>query len=334
MSFQERIDNFYNWFVSNEVNIRHLMDDMKYDQVNEEMLSNLKEVFPNVVFQVSKKEGMYYLELLPMHDDCCRILYFMFINNAPPALSEKWKFYNCKQPKKGIMTIGNFTLRGAEVITFPIYDKKANKFKLKIVCHQIETMSDEEKQQIIYAMLYEYVGEILTESCISEVEFINKFAFNLRYKDYESIPLTELEGFIKESLEIKKSEELVRQGLIYTNYSRKVNKSDKQNRYDIENGYSAYIDACEAFYQRDNSIKEELKTKGCKLIYYKFMYKESMKNEINNIKNLIHQSIQNRGCLIGVANAKNSVYFDVLVSDDIELSSLDYKGTIVELCEL
>ncbi len=332
MSLNTKTSLFWTWFEKNDSMIRQMIDNNQYGEVNQLMINQLIQVLPEVTFEISRKsQDQYVLELLPMFDDFLRIAYRIFIQKAPSSLTKHWIFNYTRTPKAGILNLGNTTINGTEVIIFPIFDKKTNKIKCKVVCEKLTAYKDEERNQIVVLLFYEHLGEIITENCISSIEIIGKLSYNVRYQHYTSVTLSELSQHIEKIYGSSFIDHLIQQGLIYTPYV--VNK-EQQKLTGIKNGSTALP----LLHTQDpTELQQRLTNIG--LMAEKIQIASmGIEKDLSIWKKEVVKYLTNDQCLVGWGSGKDLLEFEIIscidnafgidkikrINDKILITSQDY----------
>lgn len=315
MNYKEKAITFWNWFETQEKSFITNIKNQQYTTVNDTLKQRLQELLPDVVFEISHAKNRFIVEFMPMGNALNRVMMLSLIYYRPKTL-KNWEFYNYRTAKKGIMKYQDLTIDGHDILIIPVYDKKQNRFKLKVKADMLQTLPDEEKFRLCYALLYEYLGEILCESLVEQVEFIRDLSYKFRYKKQEQVSLYDLRDWICTQVGAHNVAQVEQQGLVYETFSGKPKPLSKLPRYDIVSGYSAFIDLCHEYYEVEQPITNYIKEQGIQPVY---IYIESSdQKQLQQVLLDIQKALLQHGIMVGVSEALGGMYVDVLWLDQEE----------------
>ncbi len=93
---RERIDAFWEWFVSSEDHLLNMLKTKEYDAVFQSVQPKLKELFPfmkrDLDFGIEPGEGAYIITFADYHMTSLEKGYKELIDTEPEHLSEHWEF--------------------------------------------------------------------------------------------------------------------------------------------------------------------------------------------------------------------------------------------------
>lgn len=328
--FQEKASKFWTWFMVHERVFRHKIDHQDYENINSQIKEKLQEILPEVVFEITHQHDRYIVELMPMGNSMNRLMMLSLILCKPITLKQ-WEFYNYRLPKKGTLNIKNMLIDGDDIVLIPRYDSKENRFQLKVLCDKLKHFDDDEKFSIFYLLLYEYMGEILSESVIAKVEFITDFSYRVRYQKQEQCTLTKLRSLIIQMLGSSAVQKAEEEALIYEAFSGKPDPLKKGYRHDIVSGYSALMEVCAEYYDSEQPIITYLKQQG---IHPYFLHVDTIDN-IDNVAMLVKEKIKHHGIMTGISQSLYGNYIDFVLYDELDVSSLiktevDHQKMIIQ----
>lgn len=314
MVYKREAIKFWDWFKENNNKIKTLIDDNNINSVNELLKDAIIKVVNNVSFEISKSDLKYKLELMCMGDQLTRIFILSLLVYVPKDDFKEWEFYGYRTAKRGSLNIGNIELNGDDVRIFYKFNKKIGKFKIKVLSEKLNRLKEKDRISVMYLLLYEYIGEILTESLIGEVEFLSKFAYQIRYKNQVNCLLSDFRKYLKDNLGSNKILQAEKNSLISEFFTATPLAEEVGNRKDIIQGHSALVDLNYEMYSDEKPVTKYLKNNGILPMYISVNTIDA--NIINRIYDKLAKVISKNGIIIGSAVASQYTYIDFLWLDD------------------
>lgn len=316
---QQRVADFWKWFSQNSFVLRERLIDGYAAQAADSVKAQLGTIFPELFFELYCKEGKPCMELAPMGDPLNRIVMLYLVGQAPNDILRDWQLYASRTAKKGTLSWNGIQLAGQDILVIPGTVKNSNKLKLSLICEKLSKVKDKDKFAITYLMLYEYIGEELCEALIQQVEYIGKSSAK-RYASNQIIPLSRLDDYIRNHIDLTKSKEIVNKGLIYEYYSGKPQRGKTAKRYDILEGYTALMPLAHEYYDKGGPVTAALDAMGIAAGYISLPTSTLNSGAIESIKQTLVKNLGDSGALIGFAQGELWCYFDILM----------YSGTLAD----
>ena len=332
MVYKRETIKFWNWFKENNDKIKILIDDNDINSVNEFLKDAIIKVANNVSFEISKSDSKYKLELMCMGDQLTRVFILSLLVYVPKDELKEWEFYGYRTAKRGSLNIGNIELNGDDVRIFYKFNKKIGKFKVKVLSEKLNRLKEKDRISVMYLLLYEYIGEILTESLIGEVEFLSNFSYQIRYKNQVNCLLSDFREYLKGNLGCKKILQAEKNGLISEFFTGSPLTEEVGNRKDITQGHSALVDLNYEVYLDEKPVTKYLKNNGILPMYISVNTIDV--STINRIYDKLVKVISKNGIIIGSSVASQYTYIDFLWLDDSKEFKFSQENDRNILCSI
>jgi hypothetical protein len=356
-TFRERVENFWNWFISHEEDLHKFLADPKnYDgQGFMDMIGHaLENIFSqNMCFELGKKNefsfstgGNHFLfYLLPY-----------IIAKAPITLKYNWVFSPYKMG--GINETFGFkteetVITIADIDILAGYDDKKNIFYIGFYNEELSQMENEQALHMFLILLDSLLGENIVEMYIGPIEC-------LKEKKNKMIEMKHLFSYIQKKLADNGREFFHNPADSYTGYELKPRENNAL-RSDLYIGTTCFFDLISDFYNEKTDIVDSIESFGAKacFIYYNNLNEPSSiainkRNEIiDRIENKVlgkKDSGNEIGIIVGTGFGVENCYIDILLFDgekffenitdilkdfefDFYLSEFKQNGKIIELSE-
>lgn len=317
MLLKDRVTSFWEWFSQNSDTLRRQLADGDAAQAADDVKGQLGNIFPELFFELYSRDGKPCMELAPMGDPLNRIVMVYLVGQAPVEVQRDWQLYASRIAKKGVMSWNGIQLTGQDILVIPVEVRNSSKLTLRLVCDKLAKVKDKDKFAITYLMLYEYIGEELCEALIQQVEYIGKIGAK-RYTPDQILPLSQLDNYLRNHIDLTKFQEINNKGLIYEYYSGKPQRQKTAKRYDILEGYTALMPLAHEYYDQGGPVTATLAAMGITAGYINLPTSTLKADMLESIKRMLVESLGDSGALIGFAQGELWCYFDILL----------YSGTL------
>lgn len=319
-SFKERINNLWRRFVSEEAEIRTLIDNKdKSEIISEKVSSILKDAFVNPFFEIGKNgQNKYELTLTPEGDKCMLFALEYWRKNVPQELLKTWNFFSSRQ----ICEISDLSLEmyGVSINKndIQIYyevNTQSQKVDIKIYCSKINELDQNKQYNIIFVLLDQHIGEIYTMEYIGSIDIID-----------QPLPKSISIDYLKEVIDnsIKEYNWFPPQDILEKCNSYEMNPSeakDWQLREDIYVGYTSCFSLLNAFYDKTDKFFNNFAQDGIIFGFVFFKNVNIPKNNLVDFRSDIEEKIlqvatsEKTAEVIGGATGFYFSYMDFIIYD-------------------
>lgn len=323
INFIERINLFWKWFEENEAYISSMIENNHDDLVNF-VSSGVKIISDNISFNINKNYEFIFTV------DGKNYLFYLIpkvISSMPYKLKEKWTFLPYLPSSEGInfsIEVQNKKIEMQEVLIKIEFDEENDKFDLIFYNTELNNLDKEEAYNIFFIMMENSIGEGLSRIYIRYVDISSNKLYNM-------ISLTELEEYIKKTLQFYRKE-FIRDPLKqYFSYTFEPKNIDIL-RYDIIAGNTLYYETINDYYNENVYDIVEISKCGARALFLSYTYddendNDEIRREILNEryeilerleKEVLGYSGKDIGLLLGGAIGINNIYIDLIVYDEDE----------------
>ncbi|PPS22225.1 tetratricopeptide repeat protein [Brachyspira murdochii] len=323
INFIERINLFWKWFEENEAYISSMIENNHDDLVNF-VSSGVKIISDNISFNINKNYEFIFTV------DGKNYLFYLIpkvISSMPYKLKEKWTFLPYLPSSEGInfsIEVQNKKIEMQEVLIKIEFDEENDKFDLIFYNTELNNLDKEEAYNIFFIMMENSIGEGLSRIYIRYVDISSNKLYNM-------ISLTELEEYIKKTLQFYRKE-FIRDPLKqYFSYTFEPKNIDIL-RYDIIAGNTLYYETINDYYNENVYDIVEISKCGARALFLSYTYddendNDEIRREILNERYEILERLEKEvlgyrgkdiGLLLGGAIGINNIYIDLIVYDEDE----------------
>ncbi|WP_157152768.1 tetratricopeptide repeat protein [Brachyspira murdochii] len=323
INFIERINLFWKWFEENEAYISSMIENNHDDLINF-VSSGVKIISDNISFNINKNYEFIFTV------DGKNYLFYLIpkvISSMPYKLKEKWTFLPYLPSSDGInfsIEVQNKKIEMQEVFIKIEFDEENDKFDLIFYNTELNNLDKEEAYNIFFIMMENSIGEGLSRIYIRYVDISSNKLYNM-------ISLTELEEYIKKTLQFYRKE-FIRDPLKqYFSYTFEPKNVDIL-RYDIIAGNTLYYETINDYYNENVYDIVEISKCGARALFLSYTYddendNDEIRREILNERYEILERLEKEvlgyrgkdiGLLLGGAIGINNIYIDLIVYDENE----------------
>lgn len=272
-TFKEGVDKCWKTFAKREESLRKMIDDKtEADTLLDYVNKTLSDAFQNVYFELGKNDkNKYELILTPEGDRAWLFPLEYWKQSAPEELKDRWNFYSSKPGKADsnfALEMYGISLNKENTQIYCSVNEDAQKVNLRIYSPDILKLEENQRYNIFFIFLDQYIGELYTMEYIGSIDFIEK-----PLKD-EATPISSLKALIDENIAQNKwfaAENIIEK---CSGYQMQPSEAkDWQLREDIFIGYTACIPVLNAFYNQTDELFKRFEQDG---IIYGFLFYKSL----------------------------------------------------------
>lgn len=241
-SFKQRVNEFWDEFLKEEVKIRQLMEDKVDAETLIEALSKIIEkAFNDVAFEVGHNGQKHELILSPNGNKTILKQIQYLLRYRPKEIDDRWNFHEAK-PAVGSEDMGlRIYDKSISAEDFTIYTELEEDRKLihiEVYAPKLDDLDENLKYNTLFIMLDLFIGELYTMEYIGSVDIIEVEKSN----DHESIPLSKMHAYINYLIEEHDWDKTKNLSAQYTAYQTTPKDDSEELRDDVFIGYSSAFD--------------------------------------------------------------------------------------------
>lgn len=323
LPFRKRVDDFWQWFTANEVELARMVEARGKNTVDTDRIVGFvsagtdllsEDVHFNLggdhefTFSVEGNADLFYL-------------YPYLISRMPEQFRDKWRFFPFNQ---GMDNSFSFCMYGvqvdmAEVRLAVTYQEDSNDFNISFYEENLCSLTEPQSYNAYYIMMEIMLGEGLSYQYIADVKRADAAVDGM-------ITLPELRKHITGTLKAHGKEVYDNPQQVYSSYHFEP-EDNEELRYDVVVGSTCFMPLISEYYQESTDLFDHLNQFGAQAAFLAFPFDAENEQERKALLDFRYQ-LEDRmesellkpeglGLLLGGSIGQGTCYIDLLLFDEL-----------------
>lgn len=320
-TFRERVDDFWNWFISNESKLSEMVEEQRLTNADEMVAfvaGGVSLVSEDINFNIG---GDYEFSFAIEGNNYLFYLLPWLVARMPLQFRDKWHFSPYLKGTHGkgfVFQMYGIRISLEEVLVEMIYDQKRNYFDIRFFQEKLAALEMASCYNAFYMMMELAIGEGLSRIYINDV-------IRAERPEIGMFPLTELEGRMKAAVVEGEQEVLTRPDERYTVFKMQQDEN-KDLRYDMIVGTGCFPELMQDYFDGETKYTKAFRKCGARAMFLAFPCRGGEGSGSLKLRYEIEDRLTNEvlgergsgqeiGILLGGVMGNHFAYVDLLLYD-------------------